>query len=118
LIETKLKRRTAHNLATALAVCIGLDVPAKFRYAIRRNLDSLAPDMKATNEAYPEPKRENEETYKKWESEINVHMEEEITVSLHMAHLPEINDTRIPEGPQRSRQNQGIVEGLMPIIRE
>lgn len=112
----KLKRVQIQNLCIALNICKQLSVPAKFRYAIKVNLDAMASEVQATMEAFPEP--EKAEDRERWEKDLKVHMEEEVEVALHKTDLPEINDdVNIPvDGPERRRQNQALVEALSPIL--
>jgi hypothetical protein len=140
---TKLTRQQIHNLATALGICRELPVPAKFRYAIKKNLDSILPELEATREAFPEPdltplrealekagsdeaaiqaaKEEHKELlerHKRWQADLEAHMKEEVEANLFLADLPEIDDTVNCKDPRdRARQNQALVEALMPIIR-
>lgn len=146
--KTKLPRYKIRNLFAALQVCKALDVPSKFRYAIGRNISFIEGEIKATNEAYPEPdlaalktntdeaskapeaEREaamqlaNEknkklmEDHEKWVKDIDGHMKEEIETDLYLTDLIEINDTINVPPERRAQQNQAIIEALLPIFKE
>lgn len=148
MTRTKLPRYKIRSLFAALQVCKALDVPSKFRYAIGRNVQLIEGEIKATNEAFPEPdlmalkknldeaavapeaEREaaaqlaNEknkklmEAHDKWVQDIEPHMKEEIEMDLYLTDLVEINDTVNVPSEKRAQQNQAIIEALIPIFKE
>lgn len=116
--EIKLKRREARNLFSALQFCKRCDVPAKFRYWLKRNEDNLLSDYNATTEAYLE--KDDKGIYKpKVEADFNKHLDEEVTLKVYPVDLPEIKDsqTELP-AVTRSMNEQTIIEWLMPIIKD
>lgn len=118
--DIKITRLQARNLVSALQFCKRLSVPAKFRYATARNLDSLKSDYEATNEAYFEKAEDGTITgIPKSKEEFDRHLAEVITVNLHQTELPEIKDTQENVDPEKRAYNeQLIVEWLMPILKE
>jgi hypothetical protein len=119
--KTTLTRQQVHHLTTALAIARNLSVPAKFRYAIKKNLDALTPEVEATREAFP-PLAEGATTeeFEAQGKQLEAHMKETVEVSLYKTELPDIDDTvNFPDdAAKRAVQNQAIVEALMPIIAE
>jgi hypothetical protein len=116
--KQKLTRQQIHSLWVALNVCKSLEVGAKFRYVIAKNIRLLEPEIKSTEEAYPEPDRSDKEAVEKWAAEIEPHFKEEVDIELMRTPLIEINDTVHVEEARRHIQNQMIIEALMPIWEE
>lgn len=121
MTEVKIRRLAARQLTQALICARGCDIPPRFthfRYAIKRNLDSLVSDFEATNEAYVPPKEDaGEDAKKEFDAKWKVHMDEEITVRIYQTELPEINDLRVEEGI-RGQHHQALIEWLSPIFKE
>lgn len=121
MTEVKLRRLAARQLVQAMMVARGCDIPPRFtnfRYAIKRNLDSLLSDFNATNEAYVPPKEDaTEEAKKDFDARWRVHVDEEITVRLHLSEVPELNDLSVPE-EKRGLQNQALIDWLSPMFRD
>ena len=146
MTKTKLARFKIRHLFAALQVCKTLDIPSKFRYAINKNLTALEPELKATSETYPEPdmnqlcanidsaaklpEAEREvamqdaqeknklllESHEKWAKDVEPHMVEEVEIEFYKTDLPEINDTVNVTPENRAKQNQALVDALMPIL--
>jgi hypothetical protein len=146
MTKTKLARHQIRNLNFALQVSKTLTVPAKFRYAITKNIAAIESELKATAEAFPEPdlsklranideaarkpeaeredamqsaQAENKillESHEQWAKNVEPHMMEVIEIELYKTDLVEIDDTVNVTTENRAKQNQALVEALMPIL--
>ena len=148
MTKTKLKRYIVRRLYAALNVCRTIDVPSKFRYAIERNTTSLQSEIEAINKAWPEPdlfaalskvqqfkaRPEGEQNgdlvdaekefqdvkakHDAWEKEVAEPFEESVEVDLYMTDLIEIDDTVNVSKIDRARQNQALINALMPVWKD
>lgn len=120
MMKLKLKRFEVENFFVACQVVKQLDIPAKFRYALAKNTQSLTPEIKALEEAFPRPDASDKKAVKSWEEDkVRLeHMQGEVEVEIYQTPLVEINDTVHVDEARRPAQNQALIEALMPMWEE
>src|SRR5688572_13563204 len=84
MTKTKIKRRDLFALYTAVSICRGLSFQGatKFRYAIKRNMDFIQPEIDATREAFPPADGTPEEMTAR-ETAFNAHMDTEVECPIY-----------------------------------
>jgi hypothetical protein len=142
--KIQLTRGDAWNLWHAMHLIAVCDVPTKFRYWVARNKEALRPEIKAIEEAYPEPDpdkwREYEskrakatngqseklreefgeliERREKWKKEREEHFAESTEVEVFRVPIVEIDDPTVEEVSARRVRNQALIEALAPILQD
>lgn len=142
-MKVTLKREQLFNLSIALQVTKRLRVTPHFRYQTVKNLQAIEPELKATQEAFPEPDlraalkalseakgtdkeaeaqtalADVEAKHKEWETSIKSHLESSIELDLIPMSFPDdLDDLAVEDTTGRNLQAQALIEALMPVLKE